>query len=159
MATQSSSDSLCAEDDETFTRECTDTDGIKQATERDMVLVWTSFLGLVHNAHVPIIPSSELATGGACRRLGRGATMVVSERMWSKPLTSGTKSQPTVVAVKKLIFALSDSAESLRARPESETKLLANFTLELRALCHGALRSHPNIVRKRLSPLVPVSSS
>jgi hypothetical protein len=90
-------------------------------------------------SRVPIIAPSELEGGGACRTLGRGATMVVSERVWKASQSragGGGQQQPAVVAVKRLIVRFADF----------EDDLLANFTLELRALCHGALRSHANIV-------------
>jgi hypothetical protein len=136
-------------DEDVYSRESTDPDGIVQATERERVLGWHSFLDLVWRARVPIIAPSELEGGGACRILGRGATMVVSERVWKASQSrvgGGGQQQPAVVAVKRLIVRFADSEDDLRARPQHELALLANFTLELRALCHGALRSHANIV-------------
>lgn len=143
-----SSDSVYIDED-VYSRESTDPDGIVQATGREGILVWHSFLDLVLRAGVLIITPSEFEGGGVCRILGRGATMVVSERVLkaSQPRAGGgDQKQPAVVAVKQLIVRFADSEDYLRARPQHELALLANFTLELRALCHGALRSHVNIV-------------
>ena len=131
-------------DEDVYTREFTDPDGIVQATKRERVLGWHSFLDLVWRACVPIIAPSELEGGDACESIGRGATMVVWERVWktTQPRAGGgARQQPAVVAVKRLIVRFADSD-----RPQHELALLANFTLELRALCHSALRSHANIV-------------
>ncbi|KAH6873480.1 kinase-like domain-containing protein [Thelonectria olida] len=137
-------------DEEVYSRESTDLDGIAQATARERVLGWHSFLDLVWKARVPIIPPSELDGEGSGRLLGRGATMVVSEHVWETPQRragGGDQKQPPVVAVKRLIVRFADSDDGLHARPQHELALLANFALELRALCHGALRGHANVVR------------
>ncbi|KAH6974500.1 hypothetical protein BKA56DRAFT_734054 [Ilyonectria sp. MPI-CAGE-AT-0026] len=144
-----SSDSVYIDED-VYSRESTDPGGIVQATGRERIFVWHSFLDLVLRADVPIITPSEFEDGGVCRILGRGATMVVSERVLKASQSragGGVRKQPAVVAVKQLIVRFADSEDYLRARPQHEIALLANFTLELRALCHGALRSHVNIVR------------
>lgn len=75
--------------------------------------------------------------------------MIVAERVWKasqSPADGSGHNQPVVVAVKQLRVRFADSEDDLNARPQHELALLANFTLELRALCHCALRSHPNIV-------------
>lgn len=137
-------------DEEVYSRESTAPNGLVRATERERVLGWHAFLDLVWRASVPIVAPSELEGGGACRVLGRGATMVVSERVWktsrSRSSGSGQHQQPAVVAIKRLVVKFADSEDDRHARPQHELSLLANFTLELRALCHGALRSHANIV-------------
>lgn len=154
IAKMASSDSIYVDED-VYSRESTDRDGIVQATGRERIFMWHSFLDLVLRAGVPIIPPSEFEDGGVCRILGRGATMVVSERVLKASQSrsgapsragGGDRKQPAVVAVKQLIVRFADSEDYLRARPQHEIALLANFTLELRALCHGALRSHTNIV-------------
>lgn len=93
-------------DEDVYSRESTDPGGIVRATQRERVLGWLSFLGLVWRARVPIIAPSELEGGGACRILGRGATMVVSERVWKTPQPPADgrgQKQLAVVAVKQLI--------------------------------------------------------
>jgi hypothetical protein len=93
-----------------------------------------------------IIMSRELLDTSTPRRnLGEGATMSVQEAQWVGRRSVYDK--PTAVAVKRLKFELPDTANDLAARPRDESKHLADFTLELRALCHGAIRDHPNIVR------------
>jgi hypothetical protein len=147
-ARMASSDSAYVDED-VYTRESTDLDGIVRETEQDRIHGWHALLDLVQRAGVPIIAPEELTGGPACRILGRGATMVVSECVWrTSDSREGCEDQkpPAVVAVKRLVVRFAASEHDLHSRPQHELALLANFTLELRALSHGALRSHANIV-------------
>ncbi|KAG4438268.1 hypothetical protein IFR05_006250 [Cadophora sp. M221] len=96
-------------------------------------------LQFVINSNVTIIPPTEFRQDETYKVLGSGATMTLMERYWV------LKKQ--AVAIKQLKFKFPATANDKSARPENEKRLLESFTLELRALCHGALGNHPNIVQ------------
>jgi hypothetical protein len=147
MESQSASAAImCSADDEEdlYSLESMGPGGIIAATEREAVFVWHSFLSLVRQARVTITDPAHLSKESS--NLGRGATFDVFERQWLDPHQTDSSKTPRVVAVKQLIFSIPDTADDTNSRPAREPALLAHFTLELRALCHGTLRTHPNIV-------------
>lgn len=131
------------------------------------VLAWPELMSMVDRYKVPIIPNErfeqqeERGVDGKTASpsvLGEGATMTVYERILKNAPVNAAEMDvdvdtneaaiptSTVVAVKQLKFRYPPTAESARARPLHERKLLALFSLELRVLNHGALQFHPNIV-------------
>ncbi|KAI1849825.1 hypothetical protein JX266_004774 [Neoarthrinium moseri] len=130
-------------DEEAFISEELKRDAIEQASDSELVLTWVSFLNFIETCHVTIVPSSDLAATG--NRLGSGQTMIVDESIWKT--TDSSHEESRVVAIKRPRTERLPDSDSLQARPADERSVLANFTLEIRALRHGTLRSHPNIVR------------
>jgi len=139
-----SEETLCLTDEETFSKESTDPNGIIDACKRESVLLWTTFLNLIQASHITIITPGELLDPPVLKKLGEGATMNVQEAQWVG--RGSIYSKPTAVAVKRLRFELPGMANDLLERPRDEMKHLVNFSMELRAICHGVLRDHTNIV-------------
>jgi len=106
-------------------------------------LTWTSFLNFIKGSCIAIISSSDLAP--TAKSLGSGQTMAVDEYLWKKP-HSGLR-KPRLVAVKqsKTEDPLPES-NTWNGHPPNEERVLRSFMLELRALAHGSIRNHPNIV-------------
>lgn len=116
-------------------------------TEREPILAWPDFLNIVQSSGIEIVPPNSLEPDISPKILGKGATMTVFERVWNRPPHAVPRE---IVAVKELKYHLPVSAADAQRRPEGEREQLALFSLELKVLCHGALRLQPYIVRARI---------
>lgn len=119
---------------------------IPESGDQETIGTWTSFLDFVTKAGVKILQEDAFVDAPP-EILGEGATVTVFAREL-KSLIPGRPEK--TVAVKKLKseyrIPTSQSNQRYRDRPANERWLLKLFTLEVRALCHGSLRHHPNIV-------------
>lgn len=115
----------------------------KTLHDQDLVFTWVSFLNFIQASYIRVIPSSDLSLSQGSR-LGSGQTMIVTENLWKN--RNASQNETKLVAVKQPRTDTLPQSDDQKHRPSDETTALGNFTLELRALAHGTLRNHPNIV-------------